>query len=89
MSSENLLDDRNNDTKAAELMSAQNKAVDLFDQIVSRKLIRSGALESQISNEVFELAHQMYGIENTGTNALCAPGRTLCLRTRRIRPTVR
>jgi hypothetical protein len=38
-------------------MAAQNKAVDLFERNVSGGLIRRGALESQLSNEVFELAH--------------------------------
>jgi Xaa-Pro dipeptidase len=51
------------DRKAAELLSAQSKAEGLFDEIVSRGLIRPGAWESPISNEVFELARQMYGVE--------------------------
>jgi Xaa-Pro aminopeptidase len=51
------------ESKAAALLEAQSKARDLFDEISEQGLIRPGHTESQISDSIYTLAKQMYGIE--------------------------
>jgi hypothetical protein len=50
------------ETRAAELKEAQSKAAGLFDAIENRGLIRSGINESQLNEEIYALAEEMYGI---------------------------
>ena len=44
------------------LASAQRKAENLFAEVVATGLIRAGALESELSNEIHELANQRFGV---------------------------
>jgi Xaa-Pro dipeptidase len=44
-----------------ELETAQKKAENLFHEIKKRRLIRPGILESQLNEEIYSLAKQMYG----------------------------
>jgi Xaa-Pro aminopeptidase len=44
------------------LAGAQRKAEDLFAEIVAGGLIRPGVLESELSNEINELAHSRFGV---------------------------
>ncbi|KAE8359426.1 peptidase M24, structural domain-containing protein [Aspergillus caelatus] len=48
------------DERAAYLLDAQNKAIQLFDEI-ERDLLRSGVGEKQLSDEIYELA-QRHGV---------------------------
>ncbi len=48
--------------KVTELLAAQNKAVQLFHDVEARGLIRPGIPESQLNQEVYDLAKEMYGI---------------------------
>lgn len=45
-----------------ELQAAQRKAENLFHEIEKRGLIRAGILESQLNQEIYSLAQEMYGI---------------------------
>ena len=45
-----------------ELQSAQDKAVALFHEVETRGLIRAGIRESQLNQEIYDLAKEMYGI---------------------------
>jgi Xaa-Pro dipeptidase len=46
-----------------ELRAAQDHAVDLFQQIERRNLIRAGILESQLNQEIYDLAQDLFGIK--------------------------
>lgn len=48
--------------KVTELRIAQNKAEQLFHQVEARVLIRAGITESQLNQEIYDLAKEMYGI---------------------------
>ena len=45
-----------------ELRRAQDKAVELFNAIEARGLIRAGVMGTQLKAEIFALAHQMYNV---------------------------
>jgi Xaa-Pro dipeptidase len=48
--------------RVSELKSAQDKAENLFRQIGERGLVRPHIRESQLNEEIYQLAEQMYGI---------------------------
>lgn len=48
--------------RAAELREAQRKAERLFLEIEARGLIRAGAAESEVNDEIYALAKEMYAI---------------------------
>ena len=50
------------ETRAAELLEAQNKAVRLFHEIEARGLIRAGITEGALNTDIYALAKEMYGI---------------------------
>jgi Xaa-Pro dipeptidase len=50
------------ETRAAELLEAQSKAVQLFNQIEARELIRPGITEKDLNADIYALAKDMYGI---------------------------
>jgi Xaa-Pro aminopeptidase len=60
------------------LMEAEAKALQLFQTIETRKLIAAGKSEKQLNNEIYALAHELFGIEKywhkrivrAGTNTL-------------------
>jgi Xaa-Pro dipeptidase len=62
-----------------ELLAAQYKAEVLFEEIEKRGLIREGITERELSNQVYELALQLFGIRKywhkrivrAGVNTLC------------------
>ncbi|WP_072801761.1 M24 family metallopeptidase [Rhodococcoides yunnanense] len=49
------------DIRVTKLLDAQDKAVELFDAITDRGLIRAGAQEKQVSDEIRDLASEMFG----------------------------
>jgi Xaa-Pro aminopeptidase len=49
------------EVRAAALLEAQTKAADLFAEIERQGLIRAGALETQINENIYALAEQMFG----------------------------
>lgn len=51
------------ETRAAALLEAQGKAADLFAEIEAQKIIRAGAMETEINEDIFELAGKMYGVK--------------------------
>jgi Xaa-Pro dipeptidase len=48
--------------KITELRIAQSKAERLFHEVEARSLIRAGIPESQLNQEIYDLAKEMYGI---------------------------
>jgi Xaa-Pro aminopeptidase len=48
--------------RVAGLIEAQNKAIALFDEVSVRGLIAPGKKESEVSNEIRDLAGEMFGI---------------------------
>ena len=48
--------------RIAELCSAQEKAVHLFHEVEARNLIRPGITESQLNQEIYDLAKELFGI---------------------------
>ena len=50
------------DSRAAALLQAQEKANELFHTVESNGLIRPGIFESKLNQEVYALAKEMYGI---------------------------
>lgn len=51
------------ETRAAALLEAQSKAADLFAEIEAQKIIRAGAMETEINEDIFQLAGKMYGVK--------------------------
>jgi Xaa-Pro dipeptidase len=51
------------ETRAAELLEAQSKAVQLFNQIEARGLIRPGITEKDLNADIYALAKEMFGID--------------------------
>jgi Xaa-Pro aminopeptidase len=64
--------------RVTELRVAQEKAERLFHEVEARGLIRADILESQLNQEIYDLAKEMYGISTywhkrivrAGTNTL-------------------
>lgn len=50
------------ETRARNLVEAERKAVALFDEVTARGLVRAGKTEIQVSNEVRDLAADMFDI---------------------------
>jgi hypothetical protein len=50
-------------TTRAKLLWAENIAIQLFKAIEDNNLITAGKSEKQLNTEIFELAHDMFGIE--------------------------
>ena len=48
--------------RVAHLRDAQEKAAALFDQIEARGLIRAGATERSLSDEIYALAEELFGV---------------------------
>jgi len=46
----------------ASLLDAQDKALALFDEVVARQMIRSGRGERELSDDIRDLAAEMFGI---------------------------
>jgi Xaa-Pro dipeptidase len=55
-----LIADEN--VRAERLLDAQDKAAQLFDEIEHRGLIRAGAGEQELSDEIRDLAAEMLGV---------------------------
>jgi Xaa-Pro dipeptidase len=54
--------DTQEERKVTELQIAQGKAEQLFHEVEARGLIRAGITESQLNQEIYDLAKEMYGI---------------------------
>ena len=50
------------DAAAHALLAAQDRAAELFAEVLGRQMIRAGKLESELSDEVFQLARERYGV---------------------------
>jgi Xaa-Pro aminopeptidase len=51
------------ETRASGLLAAQASAQALFDEVVRRSLVRPGALESQLSDQVRDLGAELFGTD--------------------------
>lgn len=56
-----LIDDE--DARAARLLDAQAKAVELFAAVAERGVIASGMREAEASNAIRDLAAEMFGVD--------------------------
>ena len=63
------------DTRSAALLEAQQKAGLLFKAVESEKLIRAGACETEINNDIYNLAEQMFGISTYWHKRIVRVGR--------------
>lgn len=61
--------------KVTELRAAQNKAEGLFHEVDARGPIRPGIPESQLNQEVCDLAKEMYGISTYWHRGCAETGR--------------
>jgi Xaa-Pro dipeptidase len=61
--------------RVSELRTAQSKAERLFREIEVRGLIRSGISESQLNEDIYELAKEMYGITTYWHKRIVRAGR--------------
>lgn len=62
MSDQARLVDALEERRVTELRIAQGKAEQLFHEVEARGLIRGGITESQLNQEIYDLAKEMYGI---------------------------
>jgi Xaa-Pro dipeptidase len=67
------------ETRAAELLEAQNKAVRLFHEIEARGLIRPGITENTLNTDIYALAKEMYGITTYWHKRIVRAGRNTLL----------
>jgi Xaa-Pro dipeptidase len=61
--------------RAANLRDAQTKAEVLFDRIESRGLIRAGATERAVSDEIYALAEELFGVTKHWHKRIVRAGR--------------
>src|SRR5271156_4449597 len=61
--------------RATALLAAQEKANQLFLAVESQGLIRSGILESQLNQEIYNLAEKMFGISTYWHKRIVRAGR--------------
>ena len=61
--------------RVTQLRAAQNKAVELFHQVELRGLIRPGILESQLNQEIYDLARDLFGITTYWHKRIVRAGR--------------
>lgn len=66
-------------TRVAELRTAQDRAVALFHDIEARGLVRAGVSESQLNQEIFELARTEYGTTTHWHKRIVRAGRNTLL----------
>ena len=62
-------------TRVTELRIAQNKAERLFHEVEAQGLIRSGVYESQLNEDIYSLAKEMYGITKYWHKRIVRAGR--------------
>jgi len=67
------------ETRAAELLEAQNKASRLFCEVEERGLIRAGVSEAELNEAIYELAAEMYGISKYWHKRIVRAGRNTLL----------
>jgi Xaa-Pro dipeptidase len=67
------------DVRAQELAEAQAKAEKLFREIETRSLIRSGIRESELNNEIYALAKEMYEIDTYWHKRIVRAGKNTLL----------
>jgi len=67
------------ETRAAELLEAQNKAVRLFNEVEARGLIRPGITEGELNTDVYNLAKEMYGIDTYWHKRIVRAGKNTLL----------
>jgi len=67
------------ETRAAELLEAQNKAVKLFCAVEERGLIRAGVSEAELNEAIYALAAEMYGISKYWHKRIVRAGRNTLL----------
>ena len=67
--------DFNEPRRLAELQAAEARAVALFAQIAERGLIRPGVTESRLSEEIYTLAAEQFGVEAHWHKRLVRAGR--------------
>jgi Xaa-Pro dipeptidase len=61
--------------RAANLRDAQEKAAALFDRVESRGLIRAGATEKTVSDEIYALAAEQFGVAKHWHKRIVRAGR--------------
>lgn len=65
--------------KLQQLVEAEKKAAQLFQEIESRELVREGKTEHQLNTEVFELAFELFGIRKYWHKRIVRAGKNTLL----------
>ncbi len=63
------------DSRAAALLQAQEKANELFNAVESKGLIRPNISETKLNQDIYDLAQQMYGISTYWHKRIVRAGR--------------
>jgi len=63
------------ETRAAALLEAQQKAAELFAEIERQGLIRAGARETEINESIYDLAEEMFGTRQYWHKRIVRAGR--------------
>ncbi|HVZ82128.1 MAG TPA: M24 family metallopeptidase [Terracidiphilus sp.] len=79
MSNEATAVDALEEKRVTELRNAQRKAERLFEEVETRGLVRSGIFESQLNDEIYALAKEMYGITTYWHKRIVRTGRNTLL----------
>ena len=67
------------ETRVAALRAAQQKAETLFSEVETRGLVRPGIRESELNQEVYDLAREMLGISTYWHKRIVRAGRNTLL----------
>jgi Xaa-Pro dipeptidase len=63
------------EVRERELLAAQSKAENLFQEIAARGLIRAGISESRLNDDIYALAKELYGIDTYWHKRIVRAGR--------------
>lgn len=63
------------DTVIQDILDIEKKAELLFEEVEHRGLIFSGKTESDLNQEIFELAYELFGIKNQGNKRIVRAGK--------------
>jgi Xaa-Pro dipeptidase len=61
--------------RASALLEAQGKANELFEAVETKGLIRANVLESQLNQDIYDLAKKMFGISTYWHKRIVRAGR--------------
>lgn len=79
MTDRRVLIEKTEEKRVSELRAAQDKAERLFREVEARGIIRAGVTESQVNEDIYTLAREMFGITTYWHKRIVRAGRNTLL----------